>query len=159
MKIQDMKLTRQGSAPQRRQTGVSLIEVLVAVLILSLGLLGMAGMQARAVKTSQSSYARGQAVMLSYYMMDAMRADPDTAKKGDYNTTKSCAASDFTASTLVDHTRSDWIDSLKASLGDLESTCGGITCDTEGLCEVRVYWDDSLAGGLGEQTFNTSSRL
>lgn len=159
MKTQAMKLEVGGRASRNRQTGVSLIEVLIAVLILSLGLLGMAGMQARAIKTNQSSYARGQAVMLSYYMLDAMRADPATAKKGDYNTTNSCAASDFAEATLVDRTRSDWITSLKASLGDLTSTCGGITCEPTGECEVRVQWDDSLAGGLGEQTFKTSSRL
>ena len=68
------------------QRGVGLIEILVAVLILALGLLGMAGLQANALKTNQSSYARGQAVMLSYYMLDAMRADRASALSLTYNT-------------------------------------------------------------------------
>lgn len=141
------------------QKGVSLIEVLIAVLILSLGLLGMAGMQARAIKSNQSSYARSQAVMLSYYMLDAMRADRTNAVTSTaYNTAKVCNTSTFTGSTLADRTRADWINALKTNLGDLTTTCGGISC-TGGICTIDIFWDDSLAGGLGTQQFTTSSRL
>lgn len=151
----------------RSQRGVGLIEILVAVLILALGLLGMAGLQANALKTSQSSYARGQAVMLSYYMLDAMRADRAGAISLTYNTgavsagviTPICSALAISGATLSDNTRRDWIQSLKTNLGNEDTTCGAISCDVTGVCTIQITWDDSRAGGLGNQRFETTSRL
>jgi len=153
-----------------RQRGVGLIEVLVAVLILSLGMLGMAGLQTRALKANQSSYARTQAVMLSYYILDAMRADRATALGGTfpYNTgTLSSGVIDpicddpttLPDTTLVDNTHKDWITSLKTNLGNDASTCGAILCEANGNCTIQITWDDSRAGGLGAQRFETKSRL
>jgi type IV pilus assembly protein PilV len=145
----------------RRERGVGLIEVLVAVLVLSLGLLGMAGMQARALKSNQSSYARSQAVMFSYYILDAMRADSASAKGLSYNTAVAgiCDPSAITGATLVDNNQRDWITNIRAGLGKENTSCGVITCGSTGVCTVKVMWDDSLAGGLGAQTFETTSRL
>ncbi len=145
----------------RAQEGAGLIEVLVAVLILALGLLGMAGLQANALKKNQSSFARSQAVMLSYYMLDAMRADRANAVAGNYDTatTGLCNPTAITGSTLADNTRKDWIGSLRDNLGDSESTCGVIDCDSGGICTVTIEWNDELAGGLGAQRFVTRSRL
>jgi type IV pilus assembly protein PilV len=142
-----------------RQRGVGLIEVLVAVLILALGLLGMAGLQSKSLRASQSSYARTQAVMLSYYMLDAMRADRNAALGGSYNTTSLCSSGALTGTSLPDNSRKHWIDSMKKSLGDITSTCGAIDCDVAGLCSVKIIWNDERAGGLGAQTFETKSRL
>ena len=142
------------------QRGVGLIEVLVAVLILALGLLGMAGLQSTSLRANQSSYARSQAVMFSYYMLDAMRADPTAARSGNYNTTKLCDATALPGSSLADNTRKHWITSMRKGLGDSDTTCGAIECELiTGLCTVKVIWNDKRAGGLGEQTFETRSRL
>lgn len=147
----------------RRHRGAGLIEVLVAVLILALGLLGMAGLQAHAIKKNQSAYARGQAVMLSYYILDALRADRigATAASGNYNTDADglCDPADITDTNLPANTQKDWIESLRANLGDTDQTCGIIDCDTDGMCTITIRWNDELAGGLGEQTFVTRSRL
>jgi type IV pilus assembly protein PilV len=148
-----------------RQRGVGLIEVLVAVLILSLGLLGMAGLQAKSLRANQSSYARTQAVMLSYYILDAMRADKSNAITLAYNTgtstaiTPICSVSAATGTGLWAENQRDWIESLRATLGDQDTTCGSIICDGGGLCTVQVIWDDSRAGGLGTQVIETQSRL
>lgn len=144
-----------------RQRGAGLIEVLVAVLILALGLLGMAGLQANALKKNQSSYARGQAVMLSYFILDAMRSDRSSALSGNYNTATSglCNSTAITGSTLADNTRKDWIDGLRTNLGDVDTTCGAIDCANTGVCTISIKWNDELAGGLGAQTFVTRSRL
>lgn len=69
----------------KKQTGVSLIEVLVAVVILSFGLLGMAALQARTVTLNQSAYFRSQATNLAYDMTDRMRANRTAAINGNYN--------------------------------------------------------------------------
>ncbi|MDZ4129161.1 MAG: type IV pilus modification protein PilV [Hydrogenophaga sp.] len=149
------------------QRGVGLIEVLVAVLILALGLLGMAGLQANALKTNQSSYGRTQAVMLSYYMLDAMRADRNNAALQNYNTgaiaggviEPACSANVFNQPNLLDNTRKDWLESLKFALGNADSTCGAIHCEVTGECTIQITWDDSRAGGSGQQRLETRSRL
>lgn len=152
-----------------RQHGAGLIEVLVSVIVLAIGLLGMAGLQASALRGNQSSYARSQAVMLSYFMLDMMRADRGEALLGNYNTDTNaapdavlnpiCSASDLPQGTLVDNSRQDWLAALKTSLGDNPQTCGAIRCDANGECTVQITWDDSRAGGLGQQRFETRSRL
>ena len=59
------------------QSGVGLIEVLVAVLVLSIGFLGIAALQAMSLSTNNSDMARSMATIASYSIMDAMRADQE----------------------------------------------------------------------------------
>jgi len=159
---------RRTPARQPRRTlakGATLIEILVALLILSLGLLGMAGLQARAVKGNHSAMQRTQAVMMSYYILDAMRVDRANAKAGNYNRGKSCSATSFSGTNLPDRNLKHWIESLQTNLGNdkdlvnADGTCGEIQCDADGLCLVKVSWDDSRAGGLGVQTIETRTKL
>ena len=65
--------------------GFTLIEVMIAVLVLSLGLLGLAGLQATSLKANTSAAARGQATLLAYDIIDRMRANRDAALAGTYN--------------------------------------------------------------------------
>lgn len=67
------------------QRGVSLIEVLIAVLVLSIGLLGLAGLQATALQANQGAHLRSQAVNLAYDMSDRMRANRARALSGAYD--------------------------------------------------------------------------
>lgn len=164
-----MRATPFISLSSRRQRGVGLIEILVSVVILAIGLLGMAGLQANALRGNQSSYARSQAVMLSYFMLDMMRADRGEALLGRYNTdtnaapgavlTPICSAADVPQDTLIDNSREDWINAIKASLGNDAQTCGAIRCEGTGECTIQITWDDSRAGGDGQQRFTTRSRL
>lgn len=154
-----------------RQAGVSLIEILIAVLILSLGTLGMAAMQIRAIKGNVSSLQRSQAVMLNYYLLDAMRVDKDSAKALSYNTGtltgldtingKICNPDSITGTTLADVNKKHWIESIKQNVGVLGDTtsCGAVYCDAVGNCRVQVIWDDSRSGGIGTQTVESRSRL
>ena len=58
-----------------RQTGFTLIEVMIAVLIFSIGLMGMAALMVLSVKTNQSAYLRTQASFLAQGFADRMRAN------------------------------------------------------------------------------------
>lgn len=58
-----------------RSSGIALIEVLVAVLILAVGLLGMAAMQGVSTQMTNGAEQRTQAILLSADMMDRIRAN------------------------------------------------------------------------------------
>jgi type IV pilus assembly protein PilV len=77
------KVTRP-AALHRAQSGALLIEVLVAVLICAFGLLGFAGMQARAVSTDFETLQRSEALVLIEDMVNRMNAN--RAHAGDYVT-------------------------------------------------------------------------
>ena len=76
----------QKTANLRKQTGASLVEVLVAVVLLTFGILGVAGLQLVGTKTNHGSYLRSQAVSLAYDVADRMRANAAGALANTYNT-------------------------------------------------------------------------
>ncbi len=59
------------------QSGFTLIEILVAVLILAVGLLGFAALQITAVSAGQESYFRSQALIVAESLADRIRANRD----------------------------------------------------------------------------------
>jgi type IV pilus assembly protein PilV len=68
-----------------RSRGFSLIEVLIALVILSVGLLGIAAMVSVSLKSKDSSYYHTQALALSAEIIDRMRANLDTATTNGYD--------------------------------------------------------------------------
>ena len=68
-----------------RQRGMSLIEVLMAVLIFSIGLIGMAGLLVMATRSNHAAYLRTQAVFLADSMADRMSANSVGVWSGSYN--------------------------------------------------------------------------
>lgn len=142
-----------------RQRGASLIEVLVTLLIITFGLMGMSALQARALKGSVSSFQRGQAVIYAQYLLDVMRIDREQAKGGDYNTGKVCDPAAFGAGSLANNSRTQWLTSLRSDIGQTPTTCAAVACDADYLCTVKIYWDDSNAGGLDDQVVEVSSRV
>lgn len=135
--------------------GVGLIEVLVAVLVLAIGLLGVAAMQATALRNSQSSLERSQGVMHVYTILDSMRANPTAARTGAYNMGMTCAVP--AAGNLVANDKRAWIDMLQQNLG--ATACGQVACVAT-LCTISVRWDDSRGtSGSATQTFSTTTRI
>lgn len=63
----------------RRQRGVSLIEVMVAVIVFGVGLLGLALMQMKGAQFTKESGSRGNVVVQVRSLMDAMRSNPAAA--------------------------------------------------------------------------------
>ncbi|RJG03966.1 type IV pilus modification protein PilV [Noviherbaspirillum sedimenti] len=68
-----------------RQKGFTLIEVLIAMLVLAIGLLGLAGLMATSMRNNHSAYHRTQAVWLANDMIDRMRANRAVALSGTNN--------------------------------------------------------------------------
>ena len=61
---------------QRKQRGVSLVEVLVSVVIMSVGILGIAGIQVVSLQQNRSAIFRAEALQLANDILDRMRANP-----------------------------------------------------------------------------------
>ena len=64
----------------RAQAGATMIEVLVAILIFSIGLLGVASTQTVGLSNTQSALHRSYAAQLSYELVDIIRANPIEAR-------------------------------------------------------------------------------
>ncbi len=154
-----MKPSATGHRPQHpvHQRGVGLIEILVALLVLAIGILGLASLQTQALKNNESSLQRSQAVVLSYAAFDMLRANRPAALAGNYNMTMTCTAPS-SPSTLVGNDQAYWINTLHTALGS--TACGAINCSSSGDCTVQVQWDEQRAtGGSATQILQTQSRL
>jgi type IV pilus assembly protein PilV len=161
------------------QTGVGLIEVLIAVVVLSIGFLGIAALQARALANNNSAMMHTQATVASYSILDAMRADRANALAGGYNTTAThgvdgdgkpqCTLS-TTLSGLAANQVDQWckgsdatsLDGL-ASLGvdsDGNGASAQIQCGNTGVCTVTITFDDRRgSGGSHTQAVITKAML
>lgn len=131
------------------QRGASLLEVLIAVLILSIGMLGMAALQAVTLKNSNSSAGRSQAAMQTYSAFDTLRLDREGAMSGAYNVPNwTCVAATNDPADPTDTTDysvfNSWLGGLEAAMG--EGTCGRINCSAAS-CIVGVRWLDNRATG------------
>ncbi len=142
---------------RRAATGMSLIEVMVSVLVLGIGLLGIAAMQSMALRGGQSSLESSQVVMATNAIIEAMRAN--RANAANYNTGgKRCAVTNGT--TLAGNDVDNWITSLQASIPGA-TTCGTIA-GCPNACVITVEWDDSRAGadqGGAARTIVTEARI
>lgn len=64
---------------RRKETGFTLIEILVALLILAIGLFGMASLMLTSMKSNQSAAVRSQASWMAYDIIERMRLNVDRA--------------------------------------------------------------------------------
>ncbi len=141
---------------RKLQSGFGLVEVLVALLIVSIGLLGIASLQVLAVKNVGSSMERSQAVIQSYSYLDVLRANRAQALISALDVPIMTCDPENLASSKV--TQRKWITQLQTSLGP--QACGMATCLGGGKCTITVQWDDSRAeGGSTEQQLVTETML
>lgn len=78
-------LTTPKTVPRAKHAGFTLLEVLIALLVLSMGLLGLAALQTLGLRFNHQSYQRTQAVFQAYDMIDRIRANPTAKSNGNYN--------------------------------------------------------------------------
>ncbi|HTT06484.1 MAG TPA: type IV pilus modification protein PilV [Steroidobacteraceae bacterium] len=128
--------------------GFTLVETMVALVVLSIGLLGVAKLVTGAVHANDSGYMRGQATQLAYEILDQMRANRPGAAAGFYTgagTLKDCTAAACNDQDLAGLDMYNWRARLKATLpngtGAVNATQGvGGT-----VAVIVVQWDDSEA--------------
>ena len=115
------------------QRGFSLLEVLVALLILSIGLLGLAALQTTSLQFNTGSYFRTQATFLAYDILDRMRANPAGVTAGNYDIATTSAAatakgytttcsSNCSSADLAKYDLKEWYNRMEALLPGSTST-------------------------------------
>lgn len=162
-----MPLTVMNGNTRHRQIGVSLIEVLVSVVVLGIGLLGIAALQATALRNGQSSIEQSHAVIQSYAMLDIIRADRENASLYTSSGMQCAAvAASGSAQTQAAQRRVNaWLAAVKQSVGSGiadTATCGSVNCvsiATGGAtCTVEVQWNDARAREQGTATGSTTRK-
>lgn len=142
----------------RHAGGMTLVEVLVTLVIISVGLLGVAALQLTTVRNNQDAYVRSQAAMLASDMLDRMRANrTDTAgnsKAGLYEVEIGDAAPNTPEGAEV----ANWRTVLAAQLPSGE---GGIAYDAAtDLVTIRIQWGERAENeGDRTLTFVTNSTI
>lgn len=143
----------------RIESGSSLLEVMIAVLVLAIGMLGLAALSSVTIKNSNSAAARSQAVVHVYSLFDTLRLDRAQASAGAFNVSDwTCAAASDPDPGNDYSVFNGWLAQVQSSLGD-PSACGRLVCGTES-CTAGIRWDDSRGtGGSSELEIQTTSRL
>ena len=131
------------------QKGVSLIESMIALLVISIGLLGIAALQVTSMKQNNSALHHSQAVWIGYNIADRIRANmTEFARYDGTNTSSSysqdCSGNACTAAQMVVADQADWALAIQNLPGGL----GTITQSTNELL-IKVMWDDEGTGASG----------
>lgn len=151
--------------------GFTLVEILVAVFVLALGLLGLSGLQVASLQNNHSAYLRSQATLLAYDMADRMRANgaaltalsydkPAATENNNCMTVTGC-----TAAQMATHDMYEWNSGLSAnsvarvlpngagivcldgSPNDGTSAAAAASCDgTANNYAIKVWWTDDRSG-------------
>jgi len=140
-----------------RCQGLTLVEILIALLVLSIGLLGLAGLQTMSLKFNTSAYYRTQATALAYDFADRMRANRQAALAGGYNVAlqdppPACGAA-VLAATVAEEDIAAWRDALACRIP--QSTGEVILNGNE--VTITVQWADSE--GDADMTFALTTAL
>jgi type IV pilus assembly protein PilV len=128
--------------------GFTLVEVLVSIVIVAIGLLGMAGLTAASLKSNNTSYYRSQATVLANDILERMRANVVQARGEQYDIAAGPAYT-AAAGTLQRFDCQEWFAATAAAL-----PAGIGTVDVNaGTATIVITWDS------GESSFTTISRL
>lgn len=150
--------------------GMTLIEVLISLVVLAIGMLGIAGILLLSNKANNSSYAKHQAVQCIYDIFDRIRANSSAAIGGKYNISNIsssgapsavaqpstlCNISSCNSSQMAAYDTWYWltkdVSKLPNGSGSITSALSGVAGNT--IITVTVQWNDSpaqaTAGAIG----------
>lgn len=151
-----------------KYSGFTLLEVLIAMVIFSISLLGLASLQGQSLQFSHGAYLKSQATFYAYDILDKMRANRVAAIGGSYNATTGSTGTDkgcyddtgnCTASDMALHDVFDWkqlLATLPDGNGSVQSFPAAGTTDFL----VTVSWSDANdADGDGTESITVRSEL
>jgi type IV pilus assembly protein PilV len=137
--------------------GVSIVESLVALVVISVGMLGIAGLYLSSLQAGRSAKMRSQAVNLASSMADRIRANRQAART-DYLTatyggapaTQNCLAATCSPAALAQDDLARWIADIRADLPGVPATTTGTVTFTAGAAPnpadtflITVTWREA----------------
>lgn len=156
----------------QQQQGVGLIEVLIAIVLISIGFLAVAKMQVEGMRYSQSAYFNAQATMMIKDITDRMRSNREGVQAGLYNavetntntTVPTCVASAIacTPIELAQKDIAEWSANLHAPQGavnfvpllpsgDSVNAVGKVTVNGS-VYDIAVQWAEKIDGNFETKT-------
>lgn len=134
-----------------RSQGFSLVEVLVALLVLSIGLLGLAALQTTSLQYNTGSYLRTQATFLAYDIIDRMRANSAAVVDADgtgydqptstaISFTVNCGVSSCTSAEMANYDVRKWYDRAVVALPNVAATPPTINIGSTKLVTITIRW-------------------
>lgn len=134
------------------QSGVGLIEVLVALLITSVGLLGFASLQAANLNVGDTAWSRSSATVLASDIIDRARINRGQFVTGGYDLAfgaapagnANCRTGACTAAQLRIYDLTQWLQQVSATLPDGQGQIRRDTSQTPAVMIVEVRWFDRL---------------
>lgn len=163
--------------------GFTLVEVLVAVVILAIGLLGLASMEATGLNYNQSAYSRSQATQLAYDIADRIRSNPLAVANYLAGSPKTCpngtnpctacttAGTACNRATMAQKDLYEWNQNMTAVLPaannvicidstPADGTPANPACDLIGnVYTVKIWWQDDKSPAAELLRFHMSFRL
>ena len=136
-----------------KQRGITMVEILVAILILAIGFLGMASVQLMGAKNIAGSSFRTLATIYAYDMVERMRLNPEGIENDAYDAIDGTKVADpkcgntCTAEKIAQRDAYEWNQLIKSSLteGGLPKGVGNVDYDsTNQLHKVTVQWRESI---------------
>ena len=129
------------------QNGFSLLEVLISIVVVTMGLLGLAGMSIRSLAANDSSGYRASAALQAMQISDLMRANREDVINGNYDVAYGASAGNSARATAD-------IVAWKAAIANIPLGDGAIAFDgASSTVNVRVRWDDRRGNqGTSEST-------
>ena len=160
------------ASSKTRQAGIGLVEILIAVLLISVGFLAAAKMQVEGMRFSQNAYYQSQAYFMASEMIDRMRSNVEGVAQGHY-TDKStspsaedpeCGVLPCLPAAIARQDLFDWSTSLHpfdvdsgfvaALPGTASQPAGGAIEEVgNGVFAVIMNWNEVIGGQDAQQTF------
>ena len=153
----------------RHQRGATLVEVLVSVVITSVGLLGLAGLMAVTAKVNQGAYQRTQVGLAVQALIESMHVNPTAVAQGRYDGVRkggvasavdcrqhACAAAVRAEDDLVrfDHALDNALPEAQTTL-KCDPAAGAVTDVYDGVCRIKIDWSERALAKGGEASLQS----
>jgi type IV pilus assembly protein PilV len=135
-----MRMTHSTRIREQSTRGFTLIEVLVALVVLSIGLLGIASLQLSSLRWNHGASLRSQATLLAYDIVDRMRANQIAATGGDYDIAFGTTP---TGGTVAGDDKVRWKTVLASTLPGGDGSVARVPIGTTTIFRIIIRWDDS----------------
>jgi type IV pilus assembly protein PilV len=164
--MKDMSMKRIQAASQRgSQSGFSMIEVLISLVLIAVAMLGQAGLQANALRFGKSGALRMQAVFLSNELAERMESNKAGAIAGNYaiatasstvlTSATDCMVSACSSSVLAAYDLAEWTARATATLPSASWQVTQTVTGNPSTYTIVVNWEDRRADA-SKTTYSTT---